>query len=61
MPANVSTPLPQLDLAEGTTVTVELDDAAAIVTGLVIHGWQELPPPELPPVPVALAHEPQGR
>lgn len=37
----VSAPLPQLDLKPGTIITVTLDDPAAVVTRLVIHGRQE--------------------
>lgn len=43
MPADVSTSLPQLDLAEGTVVTVTADDPGAVIGQLVVHGWQELP------------------
>jgi hypothetical protein len=49
MPTDVSTPLPQLDLSEGTTVTVTLDDPNGVITSLTLHGWQEMPgepPPE---------------
>jgi FtsP/CotA-like multicopper oxidase with cupredoxin domain len=50
--ADVSAPLPQLDLQPGSTVTVTVDAAGAVITSLVIHGWQEAPDavPELDPV-----------
>lgn len=57
MATNVSASLPQLDLNEGTTVTVTLDDPAAIVTSLTLHGWQELPQDTVSPPPVLLAVE----
>jgi hypothetical protein len=60
MPADVSTPLPQLDLAEGTVVTVTLDDPAAIVTSLTLHGWQEVPTPDLKLPDIFLAVEPDA-
>lgn len=53
MPADVAASLPQLDLSEGTVVTVTLDDPAAVITSLTMHGWQDAPPgarAELPPV-----------
>lgn len=43
MPADVSASLPQLDLAEGTVVTVTFDDANAVITSLNVHGWQDNP------------------
>jgi hypothetical protein len=43
MPTDVAAPLPQADLRDLTIVTVTLDDPAAIITQLVVHGWQELP------------------
>lgn len=53
MPTDVSAPLPQLDLQPGVTVTVTLDDASAVITSLVVHGWQELPS-TVPDAPVPL-------
>lgn len=54
MPVDVSSSLPELDLAAGATVTVTVDDPAAILTVLVVHGAQVLqeagaaiPPPTL--------------
>jgi FtsP/CotA-like multicopper oxidase with cupredoxin domain len=60
--ADVSAPLPQLDLQPGSTVTVTLDDPGAVITSLVIHGWQEEPdaPPELDPVKGAYLPGPIG-
>lgn len=51
--ADVSAPLPQLDLQPGSTVTVTVDAAGAVITSLVIHGWQEEPEaaPAAEPVP----------
>jgi hypothetical protein len=36
--SDVATALPDVDVKDGSTVTVALDDAAALVTGLVVHG-----------------------
>jgi hypothetical protein len=58
MPTDVATPLPQLDLAEGTVVTVTLDDPAAIVTSLTLHGWQEVPGTPLTSPDIVLAITP---
>lgn len=56
MPVDVSASMPQLDLRDGTVITVTLDDPAATITALVVHGWQTLPliePPEsAAPLPV---------
>lgn len=41
MAKDVSTALPQLDLTPGSIILVELDDPAATITELVLHGWQE--------------------
>lgn len=41
MATNVATPFPKLDLQPGSIITVTLDDAAADITQLVIHGRQE--------------------
>lgn len=54
MPANVSTPLPQLDLPAFATATVTLDDPAAVITVLRVHGWQSLPPADQPAGPEPL-------
>lgn len=43
MPADVRTALAQLDLTEGTVVTVTLDDPSAAILSLTVHGWQEVP------------------
>jgi hypothetical protein len=43
--ADVSTSLPQLDLAPFAIVTVTLDDPAAVITTLRVHGWQAIPTP----------------
>lgn len=42
MPVDVSASLPELDLAAGATITVTVDDPAAIITVLVAHGAQVL-------------------
>jgi len=39
MAADISTALPQLDLAPLTTITVTLDDAAAKITRLNVYGY----------------------
>lgn len=59
MPIDVSTPLPQLDLAEGTTITVTLDDPSAIITSLAIHGWQAEPSAPLQTPDILLAVQPE--
>ena len=41
MAADVSTGLPQLDLRDGSILTVDSGDAAVPITKLVVHGWQE--------------------
>lgn len=53
MATDVAAPLPQADLRDLTVVTVTLDDPAAVITSLVVHGWQEIPS-VLPPNPVPL-------
>lgn len=57
MPDDVSAPLPQLDLDPGTVVTVTLDDPAAVVTSITLHGWQEVPaaPAPLPDILLTVA------
>ena len=40
MPVDVSASLPQLDLLPGTTITVTLSDPGAVITSLVLHGFQ---------------------
>lgn len=55
MPIDVSASLPQLDVNEGTTITVTLDDPAAVIQSLTLHGWQELPQGTISPPPVLLA------
>lgn len=56
--ADVSAPLPQLDLQPGSTVTVTVDAAGAVITSLVIHGWQEEPEAPQAPDPVKGAYLP---
>lgn len=41
MPADVSAPLPQLDLDSGTIVTVTFDDPNAVIVALNVHGFQD--------------------
>lgn len=41
MPADVSAPLPQLDLSPNSIITVSVDDPGATITRFVLHGWQE--------------------
>lgn len=45
MAVDVATPLPQLDLDQGTIITVTLDDPAAVITSLTLHGWQAIATP----------------
>jgi hypothetical protein len=42
MPTDVATALPQLHLRENSILTVTLDDPNALITRLVIHGWQSV-------------------
>ena len=44
MATDTSAPLPDLKVDAGTTYTVTLDDAAAVITQLVVHGDQESGP-----------------
>jgi hypothetical protein len=44
MPTDTSAPLPELDMPEGTTITVTCDDPAAQITQLVVHGDQTAGP-----------------
>lgn len=53
MARDVASPLPDLDLAEGSTITIMLDAPGAVVTSLVIHGYQ-LVPAFVPPTPAPL-------
>lgn len=46
MPLDVAASLPQLDLLPGAIITVTLDDPGAIITQVVVHGWQQVPVPE---------------
>lgn len=39
MATDVSASLPELDLAPGTTITVTLDDASAVITQLNVYGY----------------------
>ena len=48
MPTDVSTSLPQISVTEGATFTVESGDAAAVISQLVIHVWQDAAAPPLP-------------
>lgn len=56
MPIDVATALPQLDLNPGSIVTVALDDPAATITRLVLHGWQETAGSSSPLSPVGGAY-----
>ena len=40
MPADVSAPLPELDLAPLSVLTVDTGNAGRTITSLVIHGYQ---------------------
>lgn len=37
MATDVSAPLPEVNLQPGHTITVELDDASAVITGLNVY------------------------
>lgn len=41
MADDVSAPFPDVELRANSIVTVTLDDPAAIITKLVVHGWQQ--------------------
>lgn len=56
MPADVSAPLPQLDLPPNAILTVTVDDPAALITRLTIHGWQETAAVQAPPSPITGAY-----
>jgi hypothetical protein len=58
MPTDVSSPLPQLDLREFSIVSVTLDDPGAVITQLVAHGWQQLPPGAVQDLPAILTLQP---
>lgn len=60
MAVGVSTALPQLDLKETSVLTVTLDDPAATITRLVVHGWQESGGTTVTPGPVTGAYLPAG-
>jgi hypothetical protein len=40
---DVASPLPDMTLREGTTITVSAGTAGAVVTALVVHGLQIIP------------------
>lgn len=58
MATDISTSLPWLDLAAGSTITVDADDAGAVVTLLNVYGFPlgQAPPVDL--LPPLLVHEP---
>ena len=59
MATNASTSLPMLTVRDGTTFTVDAGDPGAVITQLVVHGWQEDPSPPAPiPLDPVLAHLP---
>lgn len=41
MAVDVSAPMPQLDLDANAILTVTLDDPNALITQLIVHGWQD--------------------
>ena len=55
MTTDVSAPLPDLDLRDQSILTVDTGDAAAIITSLVIHVAQDIPPDALALLPPLLA------
>lgn len=56
MAVDVATALPQLDLDANAILTVTLDDAGALITQLIVHGWQDTGTPSQPPSPVTGAY-----
>lgn len=50
MPTAVASTLPMLNLAEGATFTVDTGEAAAHITQLVVHVWQDVPTPFADPL-----------
>lgn len=51
MPTDVSAPLPDVNPRELTTYTVTLDDPAAVIISMSLHGWQDIPG-DVPDAPV---------
>lgn len=56
--AKIKTAMPQLDLRDGSVITVDVGSAGAVLTSVVIHGFQTIdggnPPPAEPlwlPIP----------
>lgn len=45
MPTDVSAPLPDVSPRELTVYTVTLDDPAAVILSMTLHGWQDIPVP----------------
>lgn len=43
MPTDISAPFPDLDLEEQSIIEVDLGDALAKITGLVVHFTQDVP------------------
>lgn len=62
MALDVSAPLPDVNLQPGHTITVTVDDASAVITGLNVYalnlatGKHE----DIPLLPPVLAHEAPG-
>lgn len=58
----VSAPLPDLDLEEASIITVDTGDAAAVITGMVVHFTQDVPdvPLKVELLPPLYAHESPG-
>lgn len=61
MPVDVSAPLPDLSYTDRYTLTVTLDDPAAVAVSLAVHYVQTVPPPPIVEQPVTplLAYVPQ--
>lgn len=58
MPVDVSTALPDLDLQSQALLTVDTGDPGALITQMVIHVSQDIPPALLATLPQLLAVEP---
>lgn len=57
---NISTSLPDLILAPGSTITVTLDDASANITELNVYGYSPGKSAAVKLLPPLLTHEPLG-
>ena len=62
MATDVATQLPDVDLEPGSVLTVTIDDPAAVITSISVHGFQDdqagQPAADFPPPVVLLAQQP---